>query len=116
MRRPIRRRLSGWFVSVALVAAVSGVLELLEGDPAGSTVAALYLFAVLPVAVVWGTAFGVMVAVASTAAYDFLFVPPRYSLEVADPRDWLRMAAFVAAAVVVSELAARWRESARLAA
>jgi signal transduction histidine kinase len=116
MRRPIRRRLSGWFVSAALVAAVSGVLELLEGDPAGSPVAALYLFAVLPVAVVWGTAFGVMVAVASTAAYDFLFVPPRYSLEVADPRDWLRLAAFLAAAVVVSQLATRWREAARLAA
>jgi hypothetical protein len=57
MRRPIRRRLSGLFVSAALVAAVSGVLTLLEGDPSASTVAVLYLFAVLPVAVVWGTAF-----------------------------------------------------------
>src|SRR3982074_2331158 len=111
MRRPIRRRLSGWFVSAALVAAVSGVLELLEGGPAASTVAALYLFAVLPVAVVWGTAFGVLVAVASTAAYDYLFVPPRYSLEIGDQRDWLRLAGFLAAAVVVSRLAARWRES-----
>jgi signal transduction histidine kinase len=95
---------------------VSGVLTLLEGDPPESTVAALYLFAVLPVAVVWGTAFGVLVSVTSTVAYDFLFVPPRYSLAIADPRDWLRLAAFLAAAAVVSELAARWRESARLVA
>ncbi|HMJ34551.1 MAG TPA: DUF4118 domain-containing protein [Baekduia sp.] len=102
-------------MSVALVAAVSGVLELLEGDPAASTVAALYLFAVLPVAIVWGTAFGVLVSVASTAAYDFLFVPP-HSLDAADPRNWLRLSAFAAAAVVVSQLAGRWRESARLAA
>jgi signal transduction histidine kinase len=116
MRRPIRRRLIGWFVSVALVAAVSGVLTLLEGDPTESTVAVLYLFAVLPVAVVWGTAFGVVVSVASTAAYDFLFVPPRHSLAITDPRDWLRLAGFLAAALVVSELTARWRESARLAA
>jgi signal transduction histidine kinase len=108
--------LSGWFVSVALVAAVSGVLELLEGDPSASTVAALYLFAVLPVAIVWGAWFGVVVAVASTAAYDFLFVPARYSIDVADPRNWLRLAAFVAAAGVVSQLAERWRGSARLAA
>jgi signal transduction histidine kinase len=108
--------LSGWFVSVALVAAVSGVLGLLEGDPAASTVAALYLFAVLPVAVVWGTGLGVVVSVASTAAYDYLFVPPRHSLVVSDPRNWLRLAAFAAAAVVVSQLAARWREAARLAA
>ncbi|MCU1679259.1 MAG: hypothetical protein JWM93_4017 [Frankiales bacterium] len=116
MRPSIRRRLSGWFVSVALVAAVSGVLKLLEGDPSASTVAVLYVFAVLPVAVVWGTAFGVLVSVASTAAYDFLFVPPRHSLTVDDPRDWLRLAGFLAAAVVVSQLAARSRESSRLAA
>jgi signal transduction histidine kinase len=116
MRRPIRRRLIGWFVSVALVAAVSGVLKLLEGDPAESSVAVLYLFAVLPVAVVWGTAFGVVVSVASAAAYDFLFVPPRNSLAVTDLRDWLRLAGLLAAALVVSQLAARWRESARLAA
>jgi signal transduction histidine kinase len=108
--------LSGWFVSVALVAAVSGVLELVEGDPKASTVAALYLFAVLPVAVVWGTAFGVAVSVASTAAYDALFVSPQHSLVVSDPRNWLRLAAFAAAAVVVSQLQTRWRESARLAA
>ncbi|MCW3063786.1 MAG: hypothetical protein JWN32_958 [Solirubrobacterales bacterium] len=116
MRRPIPRRLSGWFVSVALVAAVSGVLKLLEGNPSTSTVAVLYIFAVMPVAVVWGTAFGVLVSVASTAAYDFLFVPPRNSLTVTDARDWLRLAGFLAAALVVSQLAARWRESARLAA
>jgi signal transduction histidine kinase len=116
MSRPIRRRLSGWFVSVALVAAVSGVLELLEGDPAASTVAALYLFAVIPVAVVWGMAFGALVAVASTAAYDFLFMPPGHSLDVADPRNWLRLAAFLATAVVVSQLAAGRRGAARLAA
>jgi signal transduction histidine kinase len=116
MRRPIRRRLIGWGVSAALVAAVSGVLTLLEADPAASTVAVLYLFAVLPVAVVWGTAYGVGVAVASTAAYDFLFVSPRYSLALGDSRNWLRLAGFLAAALVVSELTARWRKSARLAA
>ncbi|MEA2272309.1 MAG: hypothetical protein QOI98_1017, partial [Solirubrobacteraceae bacterium] len=116
MRAPIRRRLIGWFVSAALVAAVSGVLELLQEDPSGSTVAVLYLFAVMPVALVWGTAFGVLVAVASTVAYDYLFVPPLNSLTVTDSRDWLRLAGFLAAALIVSGLAARWRESTRLAA
>ncbi|MDA0166732.1 DUF4118 domain-containing protein [Solirubrobacter ginsenosidimutans] len=116
MMRPTHRRLTGWIVSATLVAAVSGVLELLESDPSASTVAVLYLFAVIPVAIVWGTAFGVLVAVASTLTYDYLFVPPKYSLVPTDPRDWLRLTGFLAAAVVVSELAARWRESARLAA
>jgi signal transduction histidine kinase len=58
----------------------------------------------------------VLVSVASTAAYDFLFVPPLNSLTVGDARDWLRLAGFLAAAVIVSQLATRWRESMRLAA
>jgi signal transduction histidine kinase len=101
-------------VSGALVAAVTGVLELLGRTAQG--VAVLYLFAVLPVAIVWGTTFGLLVSVAGTAAYAFFFVPPTYSLVPSDTRNWLRLGGFLAAALVVSQLAGRWRESARLAA
>jgi K+-sensing histidine kinase KdpD len=68
---------------MALVAAVSGGLALLERNVGASTVAGVYLFAVLPVAVIWPAALGVLAAVASTAAYDFLFTPPRHSLTLA---------------------------------
>jgi signal transduction histidine kinase len=101
-------------VSGALLAAVTGVLELLGTTAQG--VAVLYLFAVLPVAVVWGATFGLIVSVVGTAAYDFFFVPPTHSLVPSDLRNWLRLGGFLAAAVVVSQLAGRWRESARLAA
>jgi signal transduction histidine kinase len=114
VRRPIRRWLTGWIVSVALVAAVSGALALLGKTAQG--VAVLYLFAVLPVAIVWGASFGLLVSAAGTAAYDLFFVAPTYSLVPSDPRNWLRLGGFLAAAVVVSQLAGRWRESARLAA
>jgi signal transduction histidine kinase len=59
------------------------------------------------------------VSVLSTAAFDFLFVPPRYSFTPADSRDWIGLATFLLTAVVVSVLAARSqnqaRESGRLA-
>ena len=38
---------------------------------------ALYLFAVLPVAIFWGRAWAIAVAVASMLAFNFFFLPPR---------------------------------------
>ena len=72
-----------------------------------------YLFAVLPVAVVWGLAHAVTVAVLSMLTFDFLYVPPAYALTPADPRSWPALPLFLVTAVVVSELAARWRQQAR---
>ena len=36
----------------------------------------LYVFAVLPVAVVWGLAYSIAVSVASMLAFNFFFLPP----------------------------------------
>jgi signal transduction histidine kinase len=106
-------------VSLGLVAAVSGVIALLQGHTRISGLVVLYLLAILPVAVLWGTAFAVVVSVASTATFAFFFVPPRYALSPSDSGDWIGLATFLVTAVVVSELAARLRqqagESARLA-
>jgi signal transduction histidine kinase len=113
---PTRRRLSGWLMSATLVAAVTGVIQLLEGDAAASGTAVLYVFAVLPVAVVRGAWFGVLVSVASVAIFHYLFIPPRYSFSPADWRDWLWLAAFVTTSVVVSRLTTRVKEATRLAA
>jgi hypothetical protein len=48
-----RRQLSGWIVSAAAVAVVTGVIELFRGDSPDSAIGVLYLLAALPVAVVW---------------------------------------------------------------
>jgi signal transduction histidine kinase len=101
-------------VSLGLVAAVTGVIALLEGHTRPSNVAVLYLLAVLPVAVWWGLGFAVGVSVASAAAFDFWFVPPLYS--VTPNWDWIGLSTFLVTAVVVSGLAARLREQAREAA
>jgi two-component system sensor histidine kinase KdpD len=83
------------------------------------SLAVLYLFAVLPVAVVWGLAYSIGVSVASMLFFNFFFLPPLYTLTLADSRNWFALAVFLVTAVVVSELAAgfrrRGRESALLA-
>ena len=103
---PIRRRVSGLLAGAALVAAVSGVLLLLEPHVPMRGMAVLYLLAVLPVAVVWGTWFAVGVSVAGTAVFAILFAPPL------DLRDGVRLGVFLVVAVVTGELAAQMRRRA----
>src|SRR5215831_7373470 len=109
----LRRRASGVLASVALVAAVTGAIELLKAHVPVLSLGVLYLFAVLPVAVVWGLAYAIPVSIASMAAFNFLFLPPLYTFTLADSRNWFALAVFLVTAVVVSELAARARRQAR---
>jgi two-component system, OmpR family, sensor histidine kinase KdpD len=109
----LRRTLSGWLASIALLAAVTGAIELLKPHVPVLSLGVLYLFAVLPVAVVWGLAYAIPVSVASMLAFNFFFLPPLYTLTLADSRNWFALAVFVVTSVVVSELAARSRRQAR---
>jgi two-component system, OmpR family, sensor histidine kinase KdpD len=109
----LRRRAAGVLASVALLAAVTGAIELLKPHVPVLSLGVLYLFAVLPVAVVWGLAYAIPVSVASMAAFNFLFLPPLYTFTLADSRNWFALAVFLVTAVVVSELAARSRRQAR---
>ena len=78
----------------------------------------LYILAVLPVALVWGTGLAVVTSILSTAAFAYLFLPPTHSIRVADSRELAALGVFLVTAVVMGELAARSRrvalESARL--
>jgi two-component system sensor histidine kinase KdpD len=109
----VRRPLIGALVSVALVAAVTGAIELLKTHVPVLSLAVLYLFAVLPVAVAWGLAYAIAVSIASMLAFNFFFLPPLYTLTLQDSRNWFALAVFVVTAIVVSELAARSRRQAR---
>jgi two-component system, OmpR family, sensor histidine kinase KdpD len=105
--------LTGVLVSVALVAAVTGAIELLKPHVPVLSLAVLYLFAVLPVAFLWGLAYGIAISIGSMLAFNFFFLPPLYTLSLQDSRNWFALAVFVVTSVVVSELAARSRRQAR---
>jgi two-component system, OmpR family, sensor histidine kinase KdpD len=109
----LRRRAGGVLVSIALLAAVTGAIELLKAHVPVLGLGVLYLFAVLPVAVVWGLAYAIPVSIAGMAAFNFLFLPPLYTFTLADSRNWFALVVFLVTAVVVSELAARSRRQAR---
>jgi two-component system sensor histidine kinase KdpD len=98
--------------AVALVTAAIAVLD--EWAPLLS-LGALYVFAVLPIAVVWGLALAIPAAVASVLAFNWFFLPPTHTFLLSESENWLALAVYVVVAVVTSELAVRARRRAALA-
>jgi K+-sensing histidine kinase KdpD len=99
--------------SVAMVAAVTAVIALVEQEHAPPlSFLSLYLLIILPVAVLWGTVLASVISVLSVGVYAFLFIPPRYRFEVADSHSLVELAVFLVTAVVVGQLTARLRRAA----
>jgi K+-sensing histidine kinase KdpD len=109
----VGRWLSGILVSVALVGAVSSLIGLLDPHVPVLSLLVLYILAVLPVAIVWGTRLAAFTSVLSTAAFAYLFLTPTHSLQVTESQNVVVLGVFLVTAVVVGELAARLRREAR---
>ncbi|GJE17899.1 sensor histidine kinase [Methylobacterium marchantiae] len=70
------------------------------------------LTAVLAVAVRYGLGPSLVAVVAASLAYNFFFLPPVYTLTIADPTNIAAFCLFTLVAVLVSNLAARSRKEA----
>jgi two-component system sensor histidine kinase KdpD len=104
---------AGLVASVVSVALVTGVIAALKPYVPVLSLGSLYVFAVLPIAVVWGLAYAVTVSVASMLAFNWFFLPPTHTFTLSESRNWFALAVFVVTAIVVSELAARLRRRVR---
>jgi two-component system, OmpR family, sensor histidine kinase KdpD len=106
------KRLAPLAGSAAAVAVVTAAIFLLRRGIPVLSLGSLYIFAVLPVAVLWGRTWAVLVAVASMLTFNFFFLPPQHTLQLAERSNWLALAVYLATAIVVSELASRARRRA----
>jgi signal transduction histidine kinase len=109
----LRRGLNAALASAALVTVVSAVIALLEPSVPALGLGVLYLFAVVPIALRYGLVAAVVVSLASMAVYDFWFLGVRNSLDPGSSEDWAVLTAFLAAALLVSALAARSQRDAQ---
>jgi two-component system sensor histidine kinase KdpD len=107
-----RRHALGVGASVAVLVVVTVAIQLLKSFVPVLSLGVLYVFAVLPVAVVFGLIYGVLVSVASMLAFNWFFLPPVHTFTLADSRNWFALAVYVVTATVVSGLAARARRRA----
>lgn len=100
---------------LACVAATLLTLPLRDVVDAANIVM-IFLLAVALVAVRLGSGPAILAAFGSVALFDFFFVPPHYSMAVADAQYLITFAVMLVVALVIGQLAARLREKALLAA
>ncbi len=77
-----------------------------------TTVALMFLVAVLLASAYWGLRYALVLAIGATAAFNFYFLPPIRTFTIADPQNWVALFAFLVTAVVASNLSERARREA----
>jgi two-component system sensor histidine kinase KdpD len=90
--------------SAGMVAVALGVGLLLQHFIAVQSISLVFLPAVLVSAIAWGLWPSLCAAIASVLAYNFFFLPPLYTLSVADPENVLTLFFFLIVAMIVSNL------------
>jgi len=77
-----------------------------------TTVALLFLLAILAVSAVWGMIVSSIMSVSAMLLFNYFFLPPIGTLTIADPQNWIALFAFLFTSIVGSQLSARIRKEA----
>jgi two-component system sensor histidine kinase KdpD len=105
------RTQAGRYAVVMAVITLITVLDFrLHVNP--TTVALMFLIAVLFASAYWGLRYALVLAFVATAAFNFFFLPPIKTFTIADPQNWVALLAFLITALVASNLAERARSEA----
>jgi len=99
-----------YVVVIAAVAAITAIDFRLHVNH--TTVALMFLVAVLLASAYWGLRYALVLAVGATAAFNFFFLPPVGTFTIADPQNWVALFAFLVTALVASNLAETARRQA----
>jgi PAS domain S-box-containing protein len=99
-----QRRGAGYLTAVLGIAAVIAVCAPFHDQLNHTTVALALLLVVLGMATLWGRGPGIVASVLGMLCFNFFFLPPLYTLTIADPQNWITLAAFFTTASTVGHL------------
>ncbi len=95
--------------SIGAVALITTLYsQTLDVNP--TTVALSYLIAILIIASTWGIVGATTASIVSAVCFNLFFLPPVGALTIADPENWVAFVAFLATAIVASQLSGRARQ------
>ncbi len=100
------RAIGGYFVGIALIFLITLFYTRIAGV-SPTTVGFTFLLVILCASTIWGLGVSCLMSVVATLAFDYYFLPPYGSLDIADPQDWVALFSFVVTAVLGSSLSAR---------
>src|SRR5690242_6163273 len=101
--------MGAWLLWFALLATATVAMYSVRGRIDQAHVVLLYLLIVLGASASSSRALGFTLAVVSFVLIDYFFQPPYDEFAIGKPLDWLVLIAFLATAVVATQLLARAR-------
>jgi two-component system sensor histidine kinase KdpD len=103
------RNWRGYLLGLGLVVLATLLGQLIHGVFATTTIAMLYLLAVVITAYLWGLGPSILVSVLGVLAFDFFHVPPYLNFRVADTQYIFTFLILLLVGVIISFLALRVR-------
>jgi K+-sensing histidine kinase KdpD len=103
----VNHRHFGYLVSLLATAAVTAALISFREHINSTTVALAYLLDVLFVALFWGSGPALVASVVGVLCFNFFFLPPLYTFDIAHSENWIALFAFFTTALAVGQLSAR---------
>jgi two-component system, OmpR family, sensor histidine kinase KdpD len=97
-------------VTLLIVAGITAFYFLIFDEANNATVAMTFLVATLGIATAWGLPEAIVASVAGVLCFNFFFLPPLFTLTVADTQNWVALFAFLVTAGVASQLSARAKQ------
>ena len=97
----------GYVFAVCCVAAVTAALAPFHERLSSTTVALALLLVVLFAATGWGIRPALLAALLGVVCFNFFFIQPVHTFTIADPQNWVALAAFLITALTAGALSAR---------
>ena len=104
---PSTRRWAAYALAVAGIIVVTVSLKLFDGNINATTVALALLVVVLFVATAYGSGPAVVASLVGGVCFNYFFLPPVGTLNIADPHNWIALLAFLITAITAGQLSAR---------
>ena len=102
--RFLQRKGIDYLLAVASVATVTATLAPFHKHINSTTVALALLLVVLFIATGLGSKPALLASVLGIFSFNFFFLPPVWTLTIADPQNWIALAAFLVTAITAGQL------------
>lgn len=112
MTRSLVYRFSRYLITTAIVAGITFLCFRIFCLNA-TTTALLLLIGILFISAIWGIRQAIYMAVLSTLAFNYFFLPPLLTFTIGDKQNWIALFAFLTTGIVASQLSERARRETR---
>lgn len=107
IRRLLRAKWASYFLAVLGIALLTSLLIPVRAYINSTTIGFAFLLLVVFVAILWGSKPAFLASILGMLCFNFFFLPPFHTFRIADPQNWVALAAFFISALAVGQLSAR---------